>query len=272
MKALAVLLQYEGTHFAGWQYQPGQRTVQGEVESALGKIVGEPVKVWAAGRTDAGVHAAGQVISFRTAGTVPVERVPIALNTHLPGDLRALEARVTGPGFHATRSALGKTYTYALWTAPTCGPFLSRYVHHLPVELDLLAMQEAGRQLQGTHSFAAFCSVGSSVRSFRRTVKDVAVERAGSLAAITVTADGFLYHMVRIIAGTLMEVGMGRRPVEECFTPALQSGQRRLLGPTAPAHGLWLARVEYPPPIGTWHDPYSNLGGLSALTGRLALY
>lgn len=272
MSAMALLLQYDGTHFAGWQYQPGQRTVQGEVESALGKIAGEPVKVWAAGRTDAGVHAAGQVISFRTAGTVPVERVPIAVNTHLPGDLRALEAKVTGPGFHATRSALGKTYTYALWTAPTCGPFLSPYVHHLPVGLDLRAMQEAGRQLQGAHNFAAFCSVGSSARTFRRTIKEVAVERSGGLAAITVTADGFLYHMVRIIVGTLVEVGMGRRPVEGCFAPALHSGERRLLGPTAPAHGLWLVRVEYPPPVGVLQDPHSTLGGLSALTGHLALY
>ncbi|HAI21857.1 MAG TPA: tRNA pseudouridine(38-40) synthase TruA [Clostridiales bacterium UBA8153] len=272
MRALAVLLQYDGTHFAGWQYQLGQRTVQGEVEHALESITGEAVKVQAAGRTDAGVHAAGQVISFRTGGTVPVERVPVALNTHLPGDLRALAAQATGPDFHATRSALGKTYTYAWWTSPTCGPFLSRYVHHLPAELDLPAMQAAGRQLEGNHNFKAFSSVGSSARTFRRTVRAVAVERSGCLTAFTITADGFLYHMVRIIAGTLIEVGMGRRPVDGCFAPALHSGQRRLLGPTAPAHGLWLVQVEYPPPVGILQDPYSSLGGLSALTGRLALY
>jgi len=140
------------------------------------------------------------------------------------------------------------------------------------VGLDLRAMQEAGRQLQGAFNFAPFCSVGGSARTFRRTIKEVAVERSGGLAAITVTADGFLYHMVRIIVGTLVEVGMGRRPVEGCFAPALHSGERRLLGPTAPAHGLWLVRVEYPPPVGVLQDPHSTLGGLSALTGHLALY
>ncbi|MEW6523245.1 MAG: tRNA pseudouridine(38-40) synthase TruA [Bacillota bacterium] len=272
MRSLAVLLQYEGTAFAGWQYQPGQRTVQGEVEAALEKIMDEPVKVLAAGRTDAGVHAAGQVISFRTGGTVPVDRLAYALNANLPGDVSALSASEVGPEFHATRSALGKVYVYALWTASTCSPFLRRYVSHLPAGLNVQAMQEAGSQLVGTHDFRAFQSSGSSARSWTRTVTSVAVEASGPLVTITVAANGFLYNMARIIAGTLMQVGTGRREVEGCFEPALTRGERGLLGPTAPAQGLWLARAEYPPPLGRILDPHGTMSGLSALTGHLAAY
>jgi tRNA pseudouridine38-40 synthase len=262
-RTIGLTLAYEGTAFAGWQRQPDRRTVQEVVELALESIDERPVAVVGAGRTDAGVHALGQVASATVRTALSPDVLQRALNARLPDDVRAVSVCDMPAGFDARHDARAKTYHYALATGPPPSPFVRRLVWHVPRRLDVGAMQAAAGRLVGEHDFAAFQSAGSDVEtSVRRLLRSAIVEspprttrgRLGAaddpacdesrLLHYRVTGTGFLRHMVRTIVGTLVEIGSGRRPPDDVIR-ILESRDRRRAGATAPPHGLTLMRVHY---------------------------
>lgn len=255
MRTIRLTLAYDGTDYVGWQRQAAGRSIQGEVERALAEIEGRPVDVTGAGRTDAGVHAMAQVASVRLAHGIPLPSLARALNAKLPPDIRVLAAGDAAADFHARYAARRKTYRYCLATSAVASPFGRRYAWHVSEALDLDAMRDAGARLCGRHDFAAFRAVGTDVKSAVRTVHSVVVG-SGTVApgapfaacaptvSIEVAGDGFLRHMVRIIAGTLVAVGSGRRQASE-VGETLASRERARAGPTAPPHGLFLVGVDY---------------------------
>ncbi|MFS8543891.1 MAG: tRNA pseudouridine(38-40) synthase TruA, partial [Limnochordales bacterium] len=242
------VVAYDGTGMLGFQRQRRGPTIQGLLEEAIAALTGEQVRVLGAGRTDAGVHALGQVISFRTQSRIPVERWPYALNSRLPAQVVVHGAEEAPADFHPRRDATAKEYHYSIWNAPFPSPFWARWALHVPQPLDVAAMAEAAALLVGRHDFAAFRAAGSTpVRSTVRHLMELRVERSPHCpqhVRIVAKADGFLYHMVRNIAGTLLLVGQGRqRP--KWVAEVLAARRRDMAGPTAPAHGLCLVRVEY---------------------------
>lgn len=247
VRNVKLVVQYDGTAYAGFQRQKGQPTIQAELEKALSICCQEPIRVKGAGRTDAGVHARGQVVSFHTRGTIPRERIPFAMVGLLPRDIVVTEAEEVPIDFHARFSAKGKVYSYSFWLARFASPFWRRYTLHVPWALDRGAMEQAAAVLKGRHDFRAFRGEGGRVRSTVRTVRRCGWEELPGVPEVlrlTVEADGFLYHMVRVIAGTLLEVGRGRLPIEQ-VAAALESGDRTLAGPTLPPTGLCLEQVLY---------------------------
>ncbi len=248
MRTLKLTLSYDGTAYAGWQVQPRQTTLQGTFEAALAKITGETIRVTASGRTDAGVHALGQVVSFDTQSVMSADVFIRALNAELPHDMVVLDAADAPLGFHAIRDAVRKRYRYVLHDGPIPDVFRRQYAWHYRQRLDAAAMQRAAQSLLGTHDFRSFETGWPQRTSSVRTVFDLTVCRAEQvtrdLIAIEIEADGFLYNMVRSIVGTLVEVGRGTRP-ESWPGEALAAHDRRAAGMTAPAHGLFLLRVEY---------------------------
>jgi tRNA pseudouridine38-40 synthase len=243
-----LLTAYDGTDFHGWQMQPGVRTVQGVIEEAVRRVVRHPTTLCGCGRTDAGVHAAAYACSFDTGHKLPVERFPHAVGARLPQDLSIIAARVVHPTFHARDSALSKLYRYRIHNAsgrPVEG-LSQRYAYHCWHPLDLDAMRAAAALFVGTRDFSAMASTGCTRTTMVRTVIRCDVERHNREIRIDVEGDGFLYHQVRNMTGTLIEVGRGRWPPEH-VTEILESKDRTRAGPTAPAHGLCLRWVRYPP-------------------------
>jgi tRNA pseudouridine38-40 synthase len=239
-------LEYDGAGFAGWQAQAGgQRTVQGEFEAAIERVTGQRLRVVAAGRTDAGVHALGQVASARIQTELPPAVLQRALNRSMPADLAVVAAGRAADDFHARYSAVGKLYCYRVWNAEARSPLRSARAHRVARKLDVRAMSKAAEAFVGCHDFAALQAAGSEVESTVRTLKrlEVEQERPGELV-FWLEADGFLRHMVRNLVGTLLEVGSGRRSIES-MTELLACGDRRRAGPTAPAVGLTLVQVFY---------------------------
>lgn len=246
-----VTLQYDGTDFHGWQIQEGRRTVQGELTRVLTLLEGEPVVVHGAGRTDAGVHAEAQVASFRlTKRVITPVKLRGALNGNLAWDVRAIAVEEAPEDFHARFSARGKTYVYRVFNEPFISPFWRRYALHEARSIDLERLRHASRALLGEHDWTAFSAAESDARSRVRAVTavNVAARRCvrghGRLIEIEITAEGFLRYMARSIVGTLLEIARGEREVES-IALALRTGDRRLAGATAPAHGLTLVRVHY---------------------------
>jgi tRNA pseudouridine38-40 synthase len=240
-------LAYEGTDFAGWQRQPGVRTVQAEIEAALAAIEERPVTAVAAGRTDAGVHARGQVVSAAVFTALPATTILRALNVRLPHDVRVMHVADAPPGFDARRDAKGKLYHYTLAQGADPGPFVRRVVWHLPQRLDLVAMRHAAALLVGEHDFAAFQATGGDVRTTTRRVHiSEVLEQPGTphYLRYRVSGTGFLRHMVRNIVGTLVDIGKGRWQPEE-MAAILASRSRARAGATAPPQGLVLVRVYY---------------------------
>jgi tRNA pseudouridine38-40 synthase len=243
-------LQYDGTDFHGWQMQDEQRTVQGELSRVLALIEGRAVTVHGSGRTDAGVHAEGQVASVHLNREVGPERLRAAINGNLARDVRVIASEQVAEDFHARYSARGKTYCYRIFNAAVVSPFWFRYAQHEARPLDLERMRACARLFLGQHDWTAFSSAQSDAQTRVRCVSSLEVserwdERGrGRLIELEASADGFLRYMVRSIAGTLMEVGRGRLS-EERIERALRSGERELAGATAPAHGLTLMRVQY---------------------------
>jgi tRNA pseudouridine38-40 synthase len=241
-----VTLEYDGRDFQGWQAQgPGRRTVQGTLEQALAELDGAPVPVAGAGRTDAGVHAEGQVASFRLGRELEPDLLGRALNGLLPPDVAVREAARTAEGFHARRDARSKVYRYALWNGPLRSPLREGRQHWVRRPLDLEQMRRAARDLEGTHDFASLQSAGSGVISTVRTLFRVELRgEPGGEIELWVEGDGFLRHMVRALAGTLLEVGSARRAAES-MAALLAARRRAAAGPTAPAQALTLIRVDY---------------------------
>lgn len=245
MRYFKLIVQYDGTGFAGFQRQPGRPTVQGEIERALEGILGEASPILAAGRTDAGVHATGQVIRISTDNPIPCERLVEALNDSLPRAICISGGQEVGEGFHPRYGAVEKTYSYQIMNRNARSPFLEPWAWHIRKRLDVDAMQQAGDVLVGEHDFAAFAASGGSACSTVRTVTELSCRRLNeSLVQIRITGNGFLYMMVRNVVGTLVEVGLGRRAVES-VAAVLASRDRGLAGATAPAHGLCLCEVIY---------------------------
>jgi tRNA pseudouridine38-40 synthase len=243
-------LQYDGTEFAGWQAQEGQRTVQGELERALALLEGERVVMHGAGRTDAGVHAEAQRASARLVRAWEPEKLRAAVNGNVAGDLRVVAVENVSDDFHARYSAKGKTYVYRVFNEHVHSPFWSRYALHEARALDAEAMREAARLFIGKHDWTAFSAAQAEVKSRVRNVTALEVsERAserghGRLVEIRASADGFLRYMVRTIAGTLLAVGRGEADAE-AVRLAIETGARPNVFTTAPAHGLTLIEVRY---------------------------
>ena len=243
-------LQYDGTDFHGWQMQGEQRTVQGELTRVLSVLDGRDAVVHGSGRTDAGVHAEGQVASVQLRREIEPLKLRAAINGNLARDLRVIKAEAVEEDFHARFSARGKTYLYRIVNAPVISPFHVRYAHHEACSLDCERMREAAQLFQGEHDWTAFSSAQTEAQSRVRTVTELEVTekfdgRADArLVEIKASADGFLRYMVRSIAGALLSVGRGRLSLQD-VARAIESGERPLSVVTAPAHGLTLLRVHY---------------------------
>jgi tRNA pseudouridine38-40 synthase len=248
MRTLKLTLAYDGTNYSGWQTQPGRATLQETFERALRRVIGEDIRVIASGRTDAGVHALGQVVGFQCNSTLDPQTLKRALNSELPPDISVLEATEAPEGFHAIVGARRKRYRYELCDGPIRDVFARSYVWHCYTPLDDKAMHRAGQALVGTHDFASFQTSGSPRETSVRTVFELCVVRGqGDLAdrvTLEIEADGFLYNMVRAIVGTLVEVGQGRRD-EAWPAEVLAARNRQAAGRTAPPQGLFLVRVDY---------------------------
>lgn len=250
MRNLKVILSYDGTDFSGWQVQPDAATVQGTVASAIGRITGEKVLPQGSGRTDAGVHALAQVMTFVTQSSVPTENFVKALNDILPASVRAMEVVEVPAEFHARHSARAKTYRYRIYRETICPPFLARYVWHYPYPIDEEAMARAAALVVGQKDFTSFAAVdpergrdGEAVSNVR-TIFSSSWERAGEELIYTVRGSGFLHHMVRNLVGTFILVGRGTLQ-EHDMTRILEARSRSAGGATAPACGLYLVNVEY---------------------------
>jgi tRNA pseudouridine38-40 synthase len=268
-------LAYDGTAFSGWQVQPGERTVQGELQAALKRICGESPLPQGSGRTDAGVHALGQVASFALAAPIPPENLQRALNRTLPPSIRILETRTVRSTFHARHSAVAKTYEYRVFRGAICPPFLARYVYACSWPMDVEALQRAARLFEGTHDFLSFAAtdpelatrgldedaepderplprpgfqieppMAATVRTIFSSGWETRTIPEGELLVYCVRGSGFLHHMVRNLVGTMLDVGRGRTSVDE-ISEILAARDRAAAGPTAPARGLFLCSVEY---------------------------
>ena len=244
MRTFKATVAYDGTDFAGWQMQAGPRTVQGVLEAALQPLDNQRIVVHGAGRTDAGVHAAGQVISFALESAITADALLRALNVRLPEDVRVMRVDEAPDGFNARFHARRKTYHYAIYTGGVVPPQIRHFVWHVPQPLAIDAMNTAASQVIGEHDFAGFQAAGSEVLGTRREIVRSLVGERDDRIVYEVTGSGFLRHMVRNIVGTLVEIGRGRRPVED-MTRVLASRDRALASATAPPHGLTLWCVEY---------------------------
>jgi len=252
-RTLKLVLQYDGSDYVGWQRQAEGASIQGALEDALRPIEADRVTVHGAGRTDAGVHATGQVASFRLSASIDAVTLARALNAVLPLDIRVAKAEVMPDDFHARFSATGKIYDYQIVNAPFVSPFLRRYVWHVIPRLDIDAMREAARAIAGEHDFAAFQATGTDVHTSVRTVRRIEWRGGsdpGDPLTMQIEGDGFLRHMVRSIAGTLAEIGLGRWRAEE-MAAILASKDRARAGTTAPPSGLILREVLYSHKIAT---------------------
>lgn len=239
MRRIKLTVAYDGTNYHGWQFQPGAPTIEGELNRHLSELFKEEITVIGASRTDSGVHALCNIAVFDTMARIPAEKVAYALNQRLPEDIRIRKSEEVAADFHPRKQATRKTYEYKILNEEFSNPVERLYAHFTYVPLDEKKMQEGAGYLIGEHDFASFCAAGSTAESTVRTIYDITVERKGTIISIKVTGNGFLYNMVRIIAGTLMEVGKGRF-VPEDVKNILEAKERTKAGPTAPANGLML--------------------------------
>ena len=243
-RCLVLWIEYEGTNFHGWQTQPGQRTVQSEIEAALLRMCGEPIRIIGSGRTDAGVHAWGQVAHFHTRSRIEPYKVRIGLNTMMGRDVSIFDCREAPGGFHAQFDAVRKTYRYRILNRRSPSAIRSPYTWHVRKRLDLEAMRQAAGILEGEHDFASFCREKGRPEDTVRRLERLSVERAGDEVVIDATAGGFLRHMVRNLVGVLVEVGRGEREADS-VREVLAGRDRSLAGVNAPPQGLALDCVDY---------------------------
>jgi tRNA pseudouridine38-40 synthase len=250
---LRLTVEYDGTNFSGFQWQPQARTIAGTLEIALSQLFAESIKVTGAGRTDAGVHATGQVVSCATARAFPFDRLGVALATLLPPDCSIRDATIVPDGFSARFDARERTYVYAILNRPHRRALLARYAHVVPQPLDTDAMREGGAHLIGEHDFRSFAAASAQERTVRH-LRRIELRMAGQLLRIEVAADGFLHHMVRTIVGTLVECGIGRRRPSD-MARVVAARDRAAAGPTASPEGLYLAGVRYADGYDSFAEP-----------------
>ncbi len=244
MKRVRLVVAYDGTNYHGWQLQNNGITIESELNRCLTELLGEPIQVIGASRTDAGVHAMGNVAVFDTSHQMPGKKISYALNQRLPEDIRIQKSEEVPPDWHPRHVKSRKTYEYRIYRGEFPMPLKRFYTHFTYADLDVGKMQEAAAYLEGEHDFRSFCQTGAQVESTVRTIHSVQVEEQGADLVVRVCGDGFLYNMVRIIVGTLMEAGQGRR-LPESMTDVLEARDRSAAGPTAPAKGLMLVKYEF---------------------------
>lgn len=244
MRNIKLTIEYDGKDFNGWQKQPQKLNIQGEIERAIKDITGEEVDLIASGRTDAGVHALAQVANFKTNSNIPVEKFPIALNTKLKRSIRVIDAQEVEERFHSRYNCKKKTYRYTINNSKNGTAIYRNMQYNYPEKLNEKQMDEAIKYFVGEHDFKGFKASGTSSKSSVRTIYSASVKRNGDLVEIYITGNGFLYNMVRIIAGTLLEVGIGKiKPTE--ITEIIEAKDRKRAGKTLPPQGLCLISVEY---------------------------
>lgn len=244
MKRIKLEIAYDGTAYCGWQLQPGMPTVEAEINKALSALLGEEVTVIGASRTDSGVHALGNVAVFDTETAIPPDKICLAVNQRLRDDIRVMSSVEVAPDFHPRKVKCVKTYEYKILNSRIAVPTNRLYVNHIYYALDVKLMQEAAKYLIGEHDFKSFCSVNTQVTDTVRIIYDLDVLKDGDMITIRIKGNGFLYNMVRIIAGTLIEAGRGKYPPEK-VAEILRGQERSLAGPTAPAQGLTLVKIDY---------------------------
>lgn len=244
MQRMKCIISYDGTLFSGYQVQVDTRTVQSELEAVLEKMHKKTVKVVASGRTDAGVHALGQVIHFDTHLDIPADRWVQAMNAMLPKDIAVLSAEPVAENFHARYNAQGKTYKYEIQLSKIRNPLMRHYAYHYPYPIDIGRIEKAIKYALGTHDFSSFCAANTDVKDKVRTIHSIDCVQAGDVLTLTYTGNGFLYNMVRILTGTLIEIGSGKREPEE-MANIIAARNRSAAGKTAPPQGLYLQQVYY---------------------------
>ncbi len=245
MRNIKLTIEYDGKDFNGWQKQPGKPNIQGSIEYAIEQITGEKIELFASGRTDAGVHAYGQVANFKTNSNLPIEKFPIAINTKLKRSIRILNAEEVQESFHSRLTCKRKTYRYVINNSPIASAIYRNLETHIPQKLNVDKMKKAIKYFEGEHDFKAFKASGtSSKNSVRKIYKAEIIEKDNNRIFIQLTGSGFLYNMVRIIAGTLVDVGLEK--IEPEYIPnIILSGKRELAGKTLQPNGLFLLNVEY---------------------------
>ena len=248
MKNIALRLRYDGSRYHGWQVQKNEISVCQTMQEAMEKVLGHPVKLTGCGRTDAGVHALRYCANFKTDCRIPMDKLPLAINSRLPGDI-AVEAAVEAPDdFNAIGSCIKKEYIYKILNSNIRDPFMEKRVCFYPQHLDMELMQAAGRAFEGTHDFRAVRSVGTETKTTVRTVHWCKAEKEGDIITISICANGFLYNMCRAMVGTMVYASYGKLIPEE-IPMLLEKGDRRLTGPTMPPQGLYMNRIWYDEPV-----------------------
>lgn len=244
MRNIKLTIEYDGKDFNGWQKQPNKLNIQGEIERAIYNITKEEVDLIGSGRTDAGVHALGQVANFKTNSEISIEKLPLAINSQLKNSIVIKEAEEVDERFHSRYNAKHKTYRYIINNSK-CGTAIYRNLEYsYPFKLDVEKMKQASKYFEGEHDFKAFKSSGTSSKNSVRTIYKAIVKQEGEKIIIELTGNGFLYNMVRIISGTLLDVGLGKIQPEE-IPEMIESKDRQRAGKTLPAHGLYLVEVKY---------------------------
>ena len=244
MRNIKLTIEYDGKDFKGWQKQPNKPNIQGEIERAIYNITKEEVDLIGSGRTDAGVHALGQVANFKTNSNIPIEKLALAINSQLKNSIIIKKAEEVDERFHSRYNAKHKTYIYIINNSP-CGTAIYRNLEYcFPIKLDVAKMQEAAKYFEGEHDFKAFKSSGTSAKNSVRTIYNASVKQEGEKIIIELTGNGFLYNMVRIISGTLLDVGLQKIKPEE-IKNIIEEKDRQKAGKTLPAHGLYLVEVKY---------------------------
>jgi tRNA pseudouridine38-40 synthase len=246
MSRIKLVIEYDGSNYHGFQKQDNAHTIQGEIEKQLLNLCHEEIRVCAAGRTDAGVHARGQVIAFDTVSSIPSAQWTLALNSFLPDDIRVLSSSEASPNFQPQFHSISKRYAYLLYRRKPGATFYRKYALCNADQLETTAMSQACQYIEGQHDFRAFCASGSSVKTFERTVLFCSIKETDALMRLEIEANGFLYNMVRIIMGTLLEIGRKRIAAHE-IVDIIKSRDRTKAGPTVPPQGLYLLSVTYPP-------------------------
>ncbi len=244
MRNIKLTIEYDGKDFNGWQKQPNKLNIQGEIERAIKEISGEKVELIASGRTDAGVHALGQVANFKTNIKIPINKIPIALNTKLKASIRILNAEEVDERFHSRYNCKKKTYRYIINNSENGTAIYRNLEYHYPQKLNVETMNEAAQSFVGEHDFKGFKASGTSSKSSVRTIYSAKVFKEKERVIIELTGNGFLYNMVRIIAGTLIDVGIGKIEAKN-ISNIIKSGDRKKAGKTLPPNGLYLVNVEY---------------------------
>jgi len=244
MRNIKLIIEYDGSKFGGWQKQPTKLNIQGEIEQAIKEITGEEVELTASGRTDAGVHSLGQVANFKTNSTIEVEKIPYAINSKLKKSIVIKSAEEVDENFHARYNCKGKKYKYIIDNSSQGTAIYRGLECHIPQKLDIEKMEEAIKYFEGEHDFKGFRASGTSSKSSVRTIYKAEVKQEGEKITIELTGNGFMYNMVRIISGTIVDVGLGKIGANE-IPKIIEAKDRSKAGKTLPAHGLYLVEVYY---------------------------